>query len=246
MSAPAPKACIITGGASGIGRACAERFARAGYRIAILDLKTPEGGAGLALACDVADPAACDDAVRRVLSSFGRIDALIANAGVQTPGRALDTPMETWDGVLNINLKGVFNICRATLPAMAAQSSGAIVIVASTSALASSGQMTAYDASKAGLLGLSRSLAAEHGGDGVRVNAICPGATLTDHHLKLAAARGQSEEQLRERTKGYGMLGRIGEPIEIANAIHFLASDEASFITGATLVADGGATARGL
>lgn len=248
MTQNARKACIVTGGAAGIGRACVDRFREAGYNVAVLDLAPPHADKGDTdyVSCDVSDPEASKSAVDAVLKRYGRIEVLVANAGIQTPARAIETSDEIWRRVLEVNLQGAFNVCRAALPSMVANGGGAIVMVASTNALASPGGMAAYDASKAGLLGLTRSLAAEHGRDGVRVNAVCPGATLTDHHIKAAAAIGQTEAQLRERTKGYGLLGRVAEPNEIANAIYFLASDQASFISGATLVVDGGATARGL
>ena len=242
------KTCLITGGGAGIGRACAERFRQAGYNVATLDVAPGDASTSGAdhFHCDVSDPEAAHAAVNLALQRYGRVDALIANAGIQTAGRAIETTEEVWRRVIGVNLQGAFNVCRAALPSMIDGGGGAIVMVASTNALVSPGGMTAYDASKAGILGLTRSLAAEHGRDGVRVNAVCPGATLTGHHIKAAAARGQSEAQLREHTKGYALLGRVAEPYEIANAIYFLASDQASFITGATLVVDGGATARGI
>jgi meso-butanediol dehydrogenase/(S,S)-butanediol dehydrogenase/diacetyl reductase len=244
MSSPT---CLITGGGAGIGRACAIRFATAGFNVVVLDAAAAQPADGFDFVnCDVADPEACQLAVESILQRHGRVDALVANAGIQTSARAIETTDATWNRVVAVNLRGVFAVCRALIPSMAANGAGSIVIVASTNALVSPGGMAAYDASKAGLLGLMRSLAAEHGCDGVRVNAVCPGATLTDHHLKAAVAAGLSEQQLRERTKGYALLGRVAEPYEIANAIYFLASNEASFITGATLVVDGGATARAI
>jgi meso-butanediol dehydrogenase/(S,S)-butanediol dehydrogenase/diacetyl reductase len=179
------------------------------------------------------------------IARWGRIDALIGNAGVQNAGRILDATEDHWDWLVAVNLKGLFNACRAVLPQMIAQHDGRIVLVSSINALRAPPGMGVYDMTKTGVIGLARSLAVDHGRDGIRVNAVCPGATITDHHLRQAAARGQTEAQLRERTRGYGLLGRVAEPAEIAAAIHFLASDAASFVTGSTLVVDGGFTIQG-
>lgn len=245
---------IVTGGGAGIGRACVHVFARHGYRVIAADVdaaaataaaRTIGAEAGqdiVGLQCDVAKSADCLSLAAEALRRWGRIDALVANAGVQTPGRLIDTTEDDWDRLIAVNLKGVANVCRAVLPTMIERRDGRIVLVSSTNALRSPAAMAFYDATKAGVLGLTRSLAVDHGADGVRVNAVCPGATLTDHHLRAAAARGVSEADLRQRTRGYGLLGRVAEPAEIAAAIHFLASNNASFITGATLVVDGGFT----
>jgi NAD(P)-dependent dehydrogenase (short-subunit alcohol dehydrogenase family) len=256
MSGAAP-ACIVTGGAAGIGRACVEYFAARGYRTiaADIDASAAESAARaiaartgqevLGLACDVASAPDCRRVADEARARWGRIDALIGNAGVQTGGRLIDSTDADWDQLVAVNLKGLVNSCRAVLPAMIAQHDGRIVLVSSINALLSPPGMAIYDMTKTGVIGLMRSLAVDHGRDGVRVNAVCPGATMTDHHIRAAAARGQSEADLRKRTAGYGLLGRVAEPAEIAAAIHFLASDAASFVTGATLVVDGGFTIRG-
>lgn len=246
--------CIVTGGGAGIGRACVERFAAQGYRVLAADRDEPaaqatardvaaHSGADLAaIACDVSSTADCRRMANAALSRWGRIDVLIGNAGIQTPGRLIDATEEDWSRVVSVNLRGIVNACQSVLPTMIAQHDGRIVLVSSTNALRSPPGMALYDMSKIGVLGIMRSLAVDHGVDGIRVNAVCPGATLTDHHLRAGAARGQSAQDLRAATRGYGLLGRIAEPPEIAAAIHFLASDDASFVTGATLVVDGGFT----
>jgi meso-butanediol dehydrogenase/(S,S)-butanediol dehydrogenase/diacetyl reductase len=256
MSVEAP-VVIVTGGAAGIGRACVETFAQHGYRVVVADRDAPAAAAVaraisvdsgqdvVGCACDVASAAACAEVAADALRRWGRIDALVGNAGLQAGGRLIDASDEDWDRLVGVNLKGVANACRAVLPAMIEQRDGRIVLVSSINALRSPAAMTIYDMTKTGVLGLTRSLAVDHGRDGIRVNAVCPGATLTDHHIKAAAARGQSADDLRNRTRGYGLLGRVAEPAEIAAAIHFLASDSASFITGATLVVDGGFTIQG-
>ncbi|MDJ0926545.1 MAG: SDR family NAD(P)-dependent oxidoreductase [Gammaproteobacteria bacterium] len=250
------KVALITGGGSGIGRASALRFATAGYRVAITDIDpaaladaeaqlVAAGGESLGFPADVADFGACGRVAADVLSIWGRLDALIANAGVQIGGSLLDADDADCDKILAVNLMGVANSCKAVLPAMQEQRSGAIVIVSSINALVGSVGMTLYDMSKAAVLALARSLATEFGTQGIRVNAVCPGNTITDFHINRMAKQGVSVDQIRAMTSGYGLLGRAAEPAEIANAIHFLASEEASFITGQTLVVDGGFSVTG-
>ncbi len=249
--------CIVTGGAAGIGRACAEYFAARGHCVVAADI---DGDAARATAaalsptypdriigthCDVASATDCQRVASEALARWGRIDALIGNAGIQTAGKIIDTTDAQWDRLVSVNLKGLFNACRAVLPQMTTQKDGRIVLVSSINALRSPPGMGVYDMTKTGVIGLMRSLAVDHGRDGIRVNAVCPGATLTDHHIREAAARGQTEAELRERTRGYALLGRVAEPAEIAAAIYFLASDAASFITGATLAVDGGFAIQG-
>ena len=256
MKATSP-VCIVTGGAAGIGKACVEVFARLGYHVVAADVdgkaaetvardvQTRTGAEVIGASCDVADANACQTVANVALERWQRIDVLVGNAGIQTGGRLIDSTEAHWEQLVSINLKGVANSCRAVLPAMISQRDGRIVLVSSINAVLAPAGMTLYDMTKCGVLGIMRSLAVDHGRDGVRVNAVCPGATLTDHHVRAAAARGVSEAELRKKTAGYALLGRVAEPAEIAAAIHFLASDAASFVTGATLVVDGGFTARG-
>jgi 2-hydroxycyclohexanecarboxyl-CoA dehydrogenase len=250
------KVAIITGAGSGIGRACALRFASAGMRIAITDIDAGalqavsdqlavEGGDILCIPSDVSDESACEQAAQQVIAAWGRIDMLVANAGVQIGGRLLEASDSDWDRILSVNLKGVAYSCKAVIPAMLQQGSGSIVIVSSINALVGSAGMAVYDMSKAGVLALTRSLATEYGLSGIRVNAVCPGNTLTDFHINKMARKGVTVDQIRAMTKGYGLLGRIAEPEEIANAVYFLASEQASFITGQSLVVDGGFSITG-
>ena len=256
MNADAP-VCIVTGGGAGIGRACVELFAQRGYRVVAADVDAAAAQASAASArdkhgvdaigvgCDVANARACESMVGEAIGRWSRVDVLVGNAGIQTPGRLLDATESEWERLVAVNLKGIVNSCRAVLPAMIERRDGRIVLVSSINALLSPPGMTLYDMTKAGVLGIMRSLAVDHGRDGIRVNAVCPGATMTDHHIRAAAARGLTEDELRRRTAGYALLGRVAEPSEIASAIQFLASDAASFVTGATLVVDGGFTVRG-
>jgi NAD(P)-dependent dehydrogenase (short-subunit alcohol dehydrogenase family) len=251
------RVCIVTGGGAGIGKACIEIFAKHGYRVIAADVDAEaaamaareaqgrHGSEVIGIGCDVADATACQAVADAALSRWGRIDALVGNAGLQTPGRLLDATDADWERLIAVNLKGIVNSCRAVLPAMIAQHDGRIVLVSSINAVLAPAGMTLYDMTKTGVIGIMRSLAVDHGRDGVRVNAVAPGATMTDHHIRAAAARGMTEADLRRRTQGYALLGRVAEPAEIAAAIHFLASDAASFVTGATLVVDGGYTIKG-
>ncbi len=242
---------IITGAGSGIGRACAIRFAAEGARVVVVDRADPDGRATVELLksrgaetvfvhADVSKEEECRHFSRAAVDAFGRIDVLIANAGIRVFGTVLDATEEDWDRILSVNLKGVSFSCKAALPKMIEQKSGAIVLIGSTTALTGRTNMPLYDATKFGVLSLTRSLAATYGRDGIRVNAICPSFTLTEFHFKKAMAEGISPEMLRERHKGYGLLGRPGEPEEIAAAVHFMASKDASFITGQYLIVDGG------
>ena len=251
-----PKVVIVTGAGSGIGRACALRFAKAGVRVALTDINSDAletlagrieagGGDTLWIKADVSDANACEDVAQQVLSAWGRVDMLVANAGVQIGGSLLEADEGDWDKILSVNLKGVAYSCKSVIPAMLEQGAGSIVVNSSINALVGSAGMAIYDMSKAGVLALTRNLATEFGSKGIRVNAVCPGNTLTEFHIDSMADKGVSIEQLREMTKGYGLLARVAEPHEIANVIYFLASDEASFVTGQSLAVDGGFSVTG-
>lgn len=209
------------------------------------DQVTAASGDVLWIPADVSQASACEQVVQQALSAWGRIDMLVANAGVQIGGSLLEADEGDWERILAVNLKGVAYCCKAVIPAMLQQGSGSIVVVSSVNALVGSPGMAIYDMSKAGVLALMRSLATEFGLRGIRVNAVCPGNTLTDFHVEKMARKGVSIEQIRTMTSGYGLLGRIAEPDEIANAIHFLASEQASFVTGHALVVDGGFSVTG-
>lgn len=253
---PEVRVALVTGGATGIGRACVERFLREEMAVVFTDVSAPDGertlrdlkGAGNRLAFvdgDVRDAKCNARAVQCALESWGRLDVLVANAGVQTPGRLLDAPDDEIKAILDVNFLGAVRICREALPHMLARGKAAIVAISSINALLAFPGMLGYDASKAALIALVRHIAVEHGRDGVRANAVCPGATLTDYHFRKAAARGVTPQQLRASMRGYGLIGRPAEPMEIAEVVAFLASDRASFITGQAITADGGYSVLG-
>lgn len=250
MNAECPVA-VITGAGAGIGRACAVRFAREGARVVVVDrtetdgretvaLLTAGGAEALFVQADVASEEQCHRFAAAAVQAYGRVDVLVANAGIRVFGTILEATEEDWDRLLGVNLKGVAFSCKAVLPRMIEQKAGAIVMIGSTTALTGRANMPLYDAAKFGVLSLTRSLAATHGKDGIRVNAVCPSFTLTDFHVNRAAAQGTSPAELRERNRGYGLLGRAGEPEDIAAAVSFLAGSDASFITGQYLIVDGG------
>ena len=252
---PADRVALVSGGACGIGRACVERFARTGSRVLFTDRSAADGdetarqlgGQGLQvdfLAGDVRDSVHCQSAVDTAVRLYGRVDMLVANAGVQTAGGLLEATEADWQQVIGVNLMGVVNLCKAAIPVMLAQGAGSIVVVSSLNALRGFPGMAAYDASKAAVIAVTRDIAVEYGGT-IRANAVCPGATLTDYHARRAAAGGIGLDELRQSTRGYGLVGRAAEPAEIAAVIAFLAGPDASFVTGQVIVADGGYSAIG-
>ncbi|MDW5598501.1 SDR family oxidoreductase, partial [Conexibacter stalactiti] len=203
------------------------------------------GGEALAVGCDVRDGAACRAAVDAVATRFGGLDAVVNSAGVVRYGRIDELSEEEWDLQLETNLRGVFLILRAAIPLLRQRGGGAVVNVASTQAFASQELVPAYAASKGAIVALTRTLALDHARDGIRVNAVAPGAVRTAM-LDQAAALFSPEDPAAA-IAGWGArqpLGRAIEPVEVARVIAFLLSDDASAITGSTQLVDGGATAK--
>jgi len=247
------KVAIITGAATGIGRASALLFAQAGARVALADTREPElartaaevraaGGEATAITADLARPDACAAVVTSAVRAFGRVDVLLNNAGVGTMvvGGTVETiGLEHWDLAQDVNVRAIYLVSRAAVPHMRS-AGGSIVNISSVSAFRGSvGRPShAYAASKGAVLALTHAMAASYGRDGIRVNAICPGTIRT----RLTADIVDRVE--RASKEGHGIpLGRVGEPEDIARCALFLASDDASFISGAHIVADGGAMA---
>ncbi|KPV11946.1 short-chain dehydrogenase [Variovorax paradoxus] len=240
------KACLVVGAASGIGAAVAARFASEGARVAVAGWPRPQPvGDGPALDCDVTDDAAVRATVAAVLAAFGRIDVLVNCAGIVRNDDAADIDDEDWRRLHEVNLGGTMRCQRAVLPGMVAQGGGAIVNIASVAAFNAGAGMASYAASKAGVVALTRSAAQAYGPRGVRINALCPGwvdTPMSRQEMRdLAPERDISEEAAHAQTVARIALGRMASAEEMAAACLFLASDEASFVTGAALVADGGA-----
>ena len=242
------KVAIITGAGLGMGRAMAVLFAREGAKVVCADyvaktaeetavLVTTALGEAIAVAADVSDTRDVDRMVTTAVKVFGTIDILCNNAGVFdgfTP--ALDTDDALWDRIIGINLKGVFLCSRRVIPEMLRQGKGTIVNTASIAGLVANGGGVAYTASKHGVIGVTRALAAEFTSKGIRVNAFCPGGILTGMTRELA------KDPVVNKGVAGTLIGRWGEPEEMAAAALFLASDQSSFSTGSTLVVDGGWT----
>lgn len=240
---------VITGGAGGIGKACAIRFAEEGMRLVLADISQDDGAQTLEMLeargaeavfehGSIADETFCKKLAGRAIERWGRIDVLVANAAQRNFTRVVETTEKEWDEILAVNLKGTAFSCKAVLPQMVKQHAGAIVLLSSVHHQVGRNEMPIYDATKAGIVSLTKSLAVDHAADGIRVNAICPGLTVTDFHIRKAIREGRSVDELK-RTK-IGPLQRPADPSEIAAAIYFMACDEASFITGQALMVDGG------
>ena len=249
------RTAVITGAGSSIGRATAELFASEGAGVAILDRDAPAaeaaaeaisatGGVAHPVVADVSSP---DDVSRAIASSarlLGRLDIVFNNAGVAPSGSVLDTDEDEWDRCFAVNVKGVYLTSRAAIPHLRAAGGGSIINQASVAALIGMANFSAYSAAKGAVVSLTRAMAIDLAPLGIRVNALCPGAVHTPVMEPLMRNHGGgSLERGLELTAAKHPIGRLGTPAEIAGAALFLASDDAAFVTGATLPVDGGRTA---
>jgi NAD(P)-dependent dehydrogenase (short-subunit alcohol dehydrogenase family) len=244
------KVALITGAASGIGAATAERFAAEGARIAALDIAKPPDAAWETLCAaapaavyrevDVRDEASITAAVSSAAEEIGAADIVVNAAGVVGFGSVHTLESDEWDRVLDINLKGSYLVAKAALPAMLEKGAGSIVNIASVEGLVGISGQAAYNASKGGVVLLTKNMALDYSPVGVRVNCVCPGGVET---AMTAILQTEGLKAIGEKLAGYHLLGRFAQPGEIAAAILFLASDDASFVTGSSLVVDGGYTA---
>lgn len=259
MGAFTGKVIVVTGGALGIGRATAREFAREGARVTIADVNEAAGqaalrqiaeapGQGLFVRADVSQSADCRRVVAETVAAFGGVDVLFNNVGIQ-PAESYCTadelPEELWDRIIDVNLKSYFLMAKYTIPEFRKRGGGVIVNTASVQGLQSMKGVSAYAASKGGVLSLTRQLAVEYAREKIRVLAVCPG-TIDTEMVRASAERegGDLEETLRRYGEGHP-IGRIGTGQDIANAVLFLASDKASFMTGEYVCVDGGYMALG-
>lgn len=246
------KVAAVTGGAQGIGKAVALEFVKAGYEVSVADtdkeagLELMEqvrslGGKGMFLPVDVAEETEVERWFKLMLDDFGRIDALVNNAGIGMNGPMLELPLESFDRVISVNLRGTFVCSQQAARAMKRQGGGVILNIASTRAMMSEAGTEAYSASKGGLLALTHAMAVSLGPYGIRVNAVSPGWIETADWQK-ASKRRQPVHSERDRLQH--PAGRVGTPADIAAACLYLAGDGAGFVTGQNLVVDGGMTVK--
>jgi len=249
----ANKVALITGGTSGIGEATAILFAKEGAKVAITGRNekrgravteqiAKDGGQAIFIRTDVRKADDCRRAVDETVHAFGQLDILFNNAGIFYAHTALECSEEEWDEQLDINLKGAFLMSKFALPPMIGQGSGVIINNSSGWGLVGGDRAVAYCASKGGMVLMTKAMAIDHGRQGIRVNCICPGDVDTPMLPADARLRGLKWEEYLAGCAARAM-GRIGTPEEIARAVLFLASDDSSFMTGATLAVDGGGTA---
>jgi NAD(P)-dependent dehydrogenase (short-subunit alcohol dehydrogenase family) len=251
----AGKVAVVTGGAGGIGAATAELFVAEGAAVTIVDPAAdavaqttaridPSGGTILGIVADLAQEPEAERTIRETVARFGRLDVLVTAAGVRLYGPVTEATVESWQWILGVNLLGAAFCAKFAIPEMAKVGGGTIVNVSSTNAVIGRSGMAQYDATKAALLALTRSLACDHVEQGIRANAVCPGFTITPFHVRRKAeadgiSPAEAESILKEHPT-HSVLGRGADPMEIARSILFLASDESSNITGTTLMVDGG------
>jgi len=249
----AGRVALVTGGGGGIGEATGRLFAEEGAAVALLDVDATAVGEAaeairaavpgrrvLALVGDVTREAEASRVVGETIAQLGALHTLVNVAGVRVYASLAEAGAADWERIIGVNVLGTAHCCKAALPGLRASGRGTIVNVSSVYGLMGRRGMGQYDTTKAAVLGFTRALAVEEAPHRIRVNAVCPGGTITPYHIRRAAARGVSEAALRAERTGDNLLGRWAEPREVAHPILFLASDDSSFITGATLMVDAG------
>jgi NAD(P)-dependent dehydrogenase (short-subunit alcohol dehydrogenase family) len=239
------RVAVVTGGASGIGLATSRRFASEGAHVVVADVESDAGKAaadevnGLFVQVDVTSESDIEDAFRQAYETFGRIDVAFNNAGISPPddGSILDTGIETWRRVQEVNLTSVYNCCKHVLPYMQQQGRGSIINTASfVAVMGAATSQISYSASKGGVLAMTRELGVQFAREGIRVNALCPGPVNTPLLKELFA----KDPERAQRRLVHVPMGRFAEPEELASAVAFLASDDSSFMTASTFLVDGG------
>jgi len=247
------KAALITGGGTGIGRACAELFAREGARLAIVGRRkevldaaaapiAARGGEVIAIPCDVSDRASVEAAIAATIARFGQLNVVVNNAGVVVVGTAEQTSDADWNRILAINLTGTFLVSRAALPELRKAHGGSIINIASVLGLFARKQRAAYTASKGGVIGLTKAMALDHAHENIRVNCICP-ALVESELARESLSKAPDAQVERARRTAEIPMGRLGQPEDVAQLALYLASDESSWMTGVALPLDGGLTA---
>ena len=243
------KVAIVTGGTQGIGKSTAILFAQEGALVTVVGYKHVDegndivssieknGGKAIFIKADVSSEEDVKAIVEKTVNAFGKIDTVFSNAGIILPKSTTDTSAEEWDRIMGVNLRSAFLLCKYSIPVMKENSGGSIVIDSSVNGLMAEPDIAAYCTTKAGLFGLTRSMSVDYGKDNIRVNCVAPGWIETPMNEDYFAVPGN-----REKAAALHSLRKVGTPEEVANAVLFLASDEASFITGSTLTVDGGLT----
>ena len=228
---------IVTGAGSGIGAAIAGAFVHEGADVVALDLAPPEGG----IACDVRDPGAVDRAVGEAVSRLGGLDILVNNAGLGKPGKLLDTDLADWEEMFAVNLTGMFLVSKAALPHLLEGHGKCMVNMGSVAGMVGIRDRTAYCATKGGVIAFTRAVALDYVDEGLRCNAICPG-TIDTPWVERMTARTPDPAATRRAMTARQPMGRLGTAEEVAEAAVYLASPAAAFVTGTTMVVDGGLT----
>jgi NAD(P)-dependent dehydrogenase (short-subunit alcohol dehydrogenase family) len=248
------KVTLVSGGASGIGKACAGLLSTAGAIVIILDIDieggeaaakeiNDQGGKAIFLECDVSKDNSCRRAIEQTVENFNRLDILVNAAGIITRASVLETSEADWDKIMSVNLKSVYLLSRYSIPRMTQVGGGVIINISSGWGLVGGKRAAAYCASKGAVVLLTKAMALDHGGQNIRVNCICPGDTDTPMLRSEAEGLGVDYIQFIKDSTQDRPLGRIGTPMDIAQAVLFLASSASAFITGSILVVDGGGLA---